>query len=260
MQQTNSFFSADWPAPAQVKTCITTRQGGVSLAPWASLNLATHVGDKQKHVLQNRKLLTQRLPQDPVWLNQQHSNIITPISLHSSSQPAKSPIADASFTQDEQTVCAVLTADCLPILICSEDGKIVAAIHAGWKGLANGIIESSIQQLILSSRLKAQQFLVWLGPAISQPAFEVGAEVREEFIRKQPLLEKAFIASSHGNNKYLADLYHIAKILLMQLNIFNIYGGNFCTYNDKNRFFSYRRNGVTGRIASMIWINSDTQK
>ena len=111
MQQTNSFFSADWPAPAQVKTCITTRQGGMSLAPWASLNLATHVGDKQKHVLQNRKLLTQRLPQDPVWLNQQHSNIITPISLHSSSQTAISPIADASFTQDEQTVCAVLTAD-----------------------------------------------------------------------------------------------------------------------------------------------------
>lgn len=244
---------ANWPAPSMIKTLITTRQGGYSQKPYNNFNVATHVGDNPDAVQQNRELLNKFLPSEPIWLDQQHTNIC--LEVNRSSHQALS-IADASLTTHENTVCAVLTADCMPLLICNKNATIVSAVHAGWKGMANGIIEKSIKKILEQTQETADQLMIWLGPAISQPSFEVGEDVRQQFIQKHPLSVEAFKPKTSTSNKYFCDLYRISHIILNQLGINQIYGDNYCTYKDEERFYSYRREGITGRIASMIWINN----
>ena len=236
----------DWPAPANVKALQTTRNGGNSTAPYNSLNLGSHVADNAIHVAQNRQLLSQFLPSEPVWLNQTHS-----ITVVDAANSSCLPDADTSYSNRKNVVCVTMTADCLPILLCDTAGTLVASIHAGWRGLCDGIIEATFFQL----PAKPADLMAWLGPAIGPNAFEVGAEVRAQFMTKDAKAESAFVA--HGD-KYLCDLYKIATQRLHKLGITQIYGGghdkNWCTYTDQENFFSYRRDGLTGRMATLIWL------
>ncbi|CAH0992310.1 Polyphenol oxidase [Sinobacterium norvegicum] len=251
------YLLADWPAPARVKTLMTTRLGGVSTAPFDSLNPAQHVGDDSRQVDANRQIIAATLNQlgdvDAVqWLNQTHSIDVIHSDYHTVSQ---SPDADACTTVIPNIACAVMTADCLPLLLCRQDGSAVAACHAGWRGLLDGVIEQTVQQLAGNS---ASPILVWLGPAISQASFEVGGEVRQQFLaaagNQQAATDDCFIDSGNSN-KYLADLYQLARLRLHRLSIDQIFGGELCTFNDRQRFYSYRRDGQTGRLASIIWLD-----
>lgn len=225
----DKFLKPNWPAPAHVKAYTTTRHA------WTDEPLTENVS---LHTLLD-------LPAEPIWLNQKHTNIALPATVDNRQQ-----IADACFSNQARQVCAVLTADCLPLFICNKQGTHVAAIHAGWRGLAAGIIESTLQGLNQPS----QDLMVWLGPAISQPKFEVGLDVYEAFTLKHEAAKTAFIP--HGQGKWLANLYELAKIRLNLLGITQIYGAQFCTYSQDNLFFSYRRDGgKTGRMISLIWIN-----
>jgi len=237
------WISANWPAPARVYAGTTLRTGGVSQGVFSSLNLATHVDDTLAHVLANRARVKHELalPTDPVWLNQTHTAHV--VCADKISQLTE---ADASYTQKKQCVCAVLTADCLPILLCDTQGNSVAAVHAGWRGLLKGIIENTL------ATLPATELMAWLGPAIGPQCFEVGSEVRQAFIDKNSLFAAAFKITKH--NKYYADIYALARIILQQAGVHNIYGGDFCTVTDTQRFFSYRRETQTGRMASLIWL------
>lgn len=223
---------------------MTTRMGGVSLPPYASLNLGDHVGDAPRAVVQNRALIQQQLslPAQPRWLNQSHS--ITAIDAATFECEG-----DASYSRDKGVVCTVLTADCLPLLVCNQDGTEVAAIHAGWRGLLGGVIEATVAKL--DSR--PGELMVWLGAAIGPEQFEVGAEVRRQFIAEDRRSESAFRPSSRDGH-WFADIYRLARIRLERLEINAIYGGGLCSYSDSENFFSYRRDGVTGRMAAMIWI------
>ncbi len=231
----------DWPAPARIGAAVTLRDGGVSTGPYASWNLAAHVGDDPAAVAENRRRLRQRLelPAEPVWLNQVHGDRIVEIGPDRRSTPT----ADASFTRRPGVVCAVLTADCLPVLLT--DGRTVAAVHAGWRGLAAGILDRALT-LVPWRRPP----LAWLGPAIGPDAFEVGPEVRAAFLTRDPTLACAF---RPRRSRWLADLYHIARRILQTCGVTEIFGGTFCTYSDPKRFFSYRRDGVCGRQAALIW-------
>ncbi|MCH9637522.1 MAG: peptidoglycan editing factor PgeF [Candidatus Rickettsiella isopodorum] len=236
----------DWPAPSWIKAYTTTRLGGVSQSPYVSLNIAMHVGDNLDDVTKNRQLLQKYLylKKSIIWLEQIHGN-----SAISADDPIDSLAADAIYSRTGQTVCAVQTADCLPLLICSSNSYCVAAIHAGWKGLSSGIIENTIRALDLPPR----EILVWLGPAIGPQAFTVGEEVFQSFIDKDQAAETAF--QPVKNKRWQANLYKLAQQRLLKLGITSIYGGNSCTYSDKLRFFSYRRDQITGRMLSLIWIN-----
>lgn len=236
----------EWPAPHWIKAYATTRTGGFSHASYNSLNLATHVGDNQDDVSKNRQLLKKNLHlKKPItWLEQVHGN--TAIS---ADHPPSSLAADAIYSKTTQTVCAVQTADCLPLLVCSSSSYCVAAIHAGWKGLSNGIIETTIDALALPP----SDILVWLGPAIGPQAFIVGKEVFQSFLTKDRAAESAF--QPIENNLWQANLYELAKQRLNKRGINSIYGGDYCTFSDKLRFFSYRRDHITGRMLSLIWIN-----
>ena len=246
----NHYLKPDWPAPKNIIAYTTTREGGVSNTPYHSFNLAAHVGDNLESVIKNRAILKKdlNLPSDPIWLNQTHSTNV--ISLDN---PITNLNADASFTTKPNTVCAVLTADCLPLLICTKTGTKVAAIHAGWQGLLNGIIESTINAL----EEDGNNLLVWLGPAISNKAFIVKDDVRDVFVEKNAEAKIAFTPVSNDiNDSWHADLYLLARLRLTKYNITNIYGGTFCTYNEPKKFFSFRRdNGITGRMASIIFVN-----
>lgn len=235
------FIHPNWSAPPSVRALQTTRLGGVSDAPFDRFNLAQHVGDAPESVAQNRQLLAQNLPSAPCWLNQIHSNIVVNAS-------PQCQDADASFTRQRGVVCAVMTADCLPILLCDQAGSVVAAIHAGWKGLAAGIIEATVRAM----ELEPAQLLAWFGPAIGQAAFEVGGEVRDTFIAQHAQAIAAFMPNARG--KWQADIYLLAHQRLNALGITHVSGGDLCTFQDKNRFYSYRRDGVTGRMASLIWL------
>ena len=236
----------DWPAPVQVKAAASTRHGGVSHAPWDSLNLAGHVGDDTAAVQQNRSILQQALvlPDEPLWLDQVHGRKTVDAGTTGSR-----PRADAAFTRSVGVVCAVLTADCLPVLFCDRAGSRVAAAHAGWRGLAAGILESSVRALDTDPG----QLLAWLGPAIGPAAFEVGDEVRQAFVDQHAQAGDAFSATPDG--RWLADLYRLARIRLQAAGVDAVYGGGFCTFTDRERFYSYRRDGVTGRMASLIWLD-----
>ena len=233
----------DWPAPAAVKSLQTTRQGGVSVAPYDSLNLGSHVGDNPLAVARNRMLLNTLLPSEPVWLEQVHGIVVANADMASCRLQA-----DACIARHRAAVCVVMTADCLPVLLCDEAGSVVGAVHAGWKGLAAGVIEATVQAM----EVAPQGLMAWLGPAISQDNFEVGEEVRTAFVAAQPQAETAFISGQPG--KWFADIHALARLRLNTLGVRQIYGGSHCTYRERERFYSYRRDGVTGRMGTFIWL------
>lgn len=242
MSGAEPFLFPDWPAPAGVHAAMTLRTGGVSAGPYKSLNPALHVGDDVDAVMRNRKFIRESLalPSEPVWLEQIHSN--QAVKAAAALMP---PQADASYADAPGVVCVVMTADCLPLLLCSADGRRVAAIHAGWRGLLAGVIGNTV------AAMGGAELLVWLGPAIGPGAFEVGAEVRAAFVQKSPAFGEAF--RPQADAKWLADIYRLARIELNALGVTNIYGGRFCTVTDADRFYSYRRDTVTGRMATLIW-------
>lgn len=242
-------IAADWPAPEGIRAYTTTRNGGNSLPPYDSFNLAHHVGDDPNTVDQNRLLLETHahLPASPVWLNQIHSTLVC----HADEVTAQTQ-ADASFTDKANQVCVVMTADCLPILLCNPQEHEVAAIHAGWRGLAGGIIAQTLEKLTKPYA----NIMAWLGPAIGPAAFEVGNDVYDAFIQQDPSYKKAFQHDTLTSDKMTADLYELARLQLRQHKINAIYGGNFCTYTDHQDFFSYRREQQTGRMASFIWLTA----
>ncbi len=244
-----SFICPDWPAPANIRALVTTRQGGVSVTPYDSFNLGLHVGDDPRHVLQNRQHLQCQLatPYEPQWLQQVHG-----VEVIEAKGDEGVPEADACFTSRVGLPCSVMTADCLPVFFCSASGDRVAVAHAGWRGLAGGVLEATVSKLQVS----AAELLVWLGPAIGPQQFEVGSEVREAFLNFSADCEKGFVAQSEKPGHWLADIYQLARIRLNALGVRQIYGGDFCTFTDAQRFFSYRRDGVTGRMASLIWRSS----
>ena len=241
------FITPNWQAPPQVKAYTTTRHGNYSQAPYNGFNLADHVGDNPQAVAANRAALieTIKLPSEPLWLKQVHG-----IQVVTANPDNANCTADAAFTTAPGQVCVVMTADCLPVLFCDRAVTCVAAAHAGWRGLADGILEATLQHL----DLPAQEILVWLGPAIGPEAFEVGEEVRDACIAFLPQAAKAFKPSRDGHFK--ADLYLLARQRLAHQGITAVYGGSFCTYTEKERFYSYRRDNVTGRMASLIWLES----
>lgn len=237
-------ITPDWPAPANVRALQTTRKGGGSSSPYDSFNLGSHVGDNPMAVSRNRMLLAPLLPSEPVWLNQLHG-----VSVADAGHAGCLPQADASVTTHKGAVCVVMTADCLPVLLCDEKGSVVGAAHAGWRGLCDGVIEATVHEM----RVPASTLMAWLGPAIGPGAFEVGDEVRSAFMLQQPHAAEAFVAAAEG--KWLADLYQLARLRLNALGITRVYGGEFCTYSDSERFYSYRRDGVTGRMGTFIWLS-----
>lgn len=243
MSKSLCFITPNWPAPENVKCLSTTRMGGMSIAPYGSFNLGVHVGDELGHVNQNRTRLRQYLPAEPLWLNQVHG---TDVAQALSYQGVCD--ADASMAKGANQVCTVMTADCLPVLFCDAQGTQVAAAHAGWRGLLDGVLENAVSKFEQSN-----QVLAWLGPAIGPDAFEVGQEVKDSFCLKDPAAEGCFKASK-ATGKWLADLYSLAKLRLNAAGVTQVFGGEHCTYSDETRFFSYRRDGVTGRMASCIWL------
>jgi YfiH family protein len=268
-----------WPAPANVRAVMTTRAGGVSQAPYDSFNPASHVGDDPNAVAENRRLLRESLPAEPLWLNQVHGTRVFEVFLPplqrgaggdftgvDGGDVAKSPLtllckggevtpeADASLTRQPGQVCAVLTADCLPVLFCDAAGTVVATAHAGWRGLASGVLEETVRAM----NVDPGRILVWLGAAIGPNSFEVGPEVRETFVAQHPMAGIAFRPALPGTldeapRKWLADIYMLARIRLAAIGVERVYGGDDCTFKDTRRYFSYRREGRTGRMASLIW-------
>ncbi len=240
-----NWITPDWPAPANVRAAVTTRDGGASVGAYSSLNLGTHVGDAKDAVLENRRRVRDalRLAAEPVWLNQVHGTNVIAAGEHD-----EPPTADASFSAAPGAVCVVLTADCLPVIFCDDAGTRVAAAHAGWRGLADGVLAATIGALGVPSA----NLLAWLGPAIEQRAFEVGDEVRDRFVQGSAANANAFARNERG--RWQADLYQLARFELNRLGITRVYGGGFHCYQDSARFFSYRRDGVTGRMGTFVWM------
>lgn len=236
-----------WPAPATVNAMMTTRTGGYSQHQYATLNLADHVKDDPAIVQKNRAVLKEFIPSDPVWLNQQHTTNVLTIEQDFVASTEK---ADAAVTRQTNRVLAVMTADCLPILLCNRAGTVVGAVHAGWRGLCEGIIEKAL----LAMECSAEDIYAWLGPAIGPDVYEVGEEVRTAFITVDPEATLAF-KSSQQADKWLCNLYLLAKQRLVKAKVSSITGGEYCTYTDKDTFFSYRRENVCGRMASLIWLS-----
>lgn len=237
-----NWLTPDWPAPASVRACVTTREGGVSEAPFDSLNLGDHVDDRPEAVAENRRRLTEHFSIKPAWLQQVHGIAVA------QADPGIVATADASWTATPGIACAAMTADCLPALFCDRAGTRVAAAHAGWRGLAAGVLEATLDSL----DVPAAEVLVWLGPAIGPKAFEVGPEVREVFINQLPEAAEAFVPSDNAG-KFMADIYLLARLRLAERGVTAVYGGGFCTVTDP-RFFSYRRASRTGRFASLVWL------
>jgi YfiH family protein len=231
-----------------VRALQTTRQGGVSQPPFAGFNLGVHVGDDLNAVRQNRALLRQHLPDDPVWLTQVHGATVLDLDAPGLPADENARQADAAFTRRANVVCAIMTADCLPVLLCDEAASVVCAVHAGWRSLAGGVLENAVAALNVDS----VRLMAWLGPAISPAAFEVGDEVRAIFLADDADAAGAFTLAATPQ-KWQADIYALARLRLARLGITRISGGNLCTLNDPARFFSYRRDQTTGRMASLIW-------
>jgi polyphenol oxidase len=242
----STWIAPDWPAPVNVRAVTTLRTGGVSVGAYASLNLGAHVGDEAAAVAENRRRLRSALalPNEPLWLNQVHG---VQVHVHDAPEDAP-PTADASVALTPGRVCAVLTADCLPVLFTDQAGTRVAAAHAGWRGLVGGVLERTMATLALAPA----KLLAWLGPAIEQEAFEVGGEVRDQFLARDPANARAFV--SNARNRWQADLYALARFELARLGVTQIYGGGYACYADRERFFSYRRDSQTGRMATLVWL------
>lgn len=257
----NNYIEPNWPAPKNVKAFTTKRTGGISKPPYESFNFSLHTGDDPDNVLANRKklCLELNLPAEPFWLNQQHTNIsihlkqtteryLSNLGIGLGNATGIEPIADAAFATAPNLVCVTMTADCVPILVCDYAGTIVAAIHAGWKGIAAGVIEATIKAM----NIDEAKLLAWLGPAIGANSFEAGEDVRKIFIKHDPKSQKAFVAYK---DRFLANIYLLASERLNNAGITAIYGGEYCTFTQKELFFSFRRDGVTsGRMANLIWL------
>ncbi len=276
------WLPVEWPAPINVKAVYTTRHAikkdsatrvtGIDRSDspfvgnflnvddsiqkervansddFGDFNLALHVNDNPKRVQRNRDYLQRslRLPSQPFWLEQVHSSRCVELTEQPSDLTTET-VADASYTRLKEAACCVMTADCLPVLICNRQGNWVAAVHAGWRGLADGVIENTIARYTGD----LSDLLAWLGPAISQSCFEVGSEVKEKFVGQYEPFASAFKANQE--NKFMADLYQIARMKLQTKGV-KVFGGNFCTFQDEQHFYSYRRNNQTGRMASLVWI------
>lgn len=241
----------DWPAPARVQACFTSRQGGVSDGVFAGLNLGAHVDDDPQRVAENRRQLRAQLQltQEPIWLTQVHGTKVYPVREAAEAQPAIPPQADAAVTRLSGVPLTVMTADCLPVLFCDRAGSVVATAHAGWRGLCEGVLE----QTVAAMGVPASEILAWLGPAIGPLAFEVGDEVRSAFVAQDPTAAEAFVPGA-SRGKWLADLYRLARQRLNGVGVTQIYGGQHCTFSDPSRFYSYRRDGQTGRMSGLIWL------
>lgn len=233
-------ITPEWPAPAHVRAFMTTRQGGVSQAPFASLNLGDHVNDAPAAVAKNRAIVRAWLPAEPKWLTQVHGTAVA---------EGGGCKADASVSRSVDEVSVIMTADCLPVLFCDQAGTVVAAAHAGWRGLCDGVLERTVEAM----NVAPGEILAWLGAAIGPTQFEVGAEVRAGFMTQDPAAEAAFVAGEHAG-KWLADIYQLARQRLAAAGVTQVYGGGLCTVSDSARFFSYRRDQQTGRMAALIWI------
>ena len=241
----SEWISPRWPAPERVRAVSTTRHGGTSRPPYDTLNLAEHVGDEAVAVAANREQLRQalQLPAMPAWLQQVHG-----VQVVNAAGVTAPVAADAAYALEPGVVVAVLTADCLPVLLCDRGGRAVAAAHAGWRGLAEGVIE----QTIAAMPAPGAELMAWLGPAISANAYVVGEEVRDTFLSHDPAAVTAFRPAADGG--WHADLYLLARQRLQSQGVTEVHGGGFCTWEDPVRFYSYRRDGVTGRMASLIWL------
>ena len=236
------WIQPDWPVPRRVRACVTTRSGGVSQAPFDGFNLGDHVGDAPDVVSANRQSLQRVIGCEPAWMSQVHSSVAV------EADPRRRPTADACWTDKAGIACAVLTADCLPVLFCDRDGTRVAAAHAGWRGLAAGMLEATVAAMAIPG----PQLMAWLGPAIGPSAFEVGAEVRDAFVSRDSASSEAF-SPSHNADRFMADIYQLARVRLASCGVTAVFGGGFCTVGDP-RFYSYRRAARTGRFASLIWL------
>lgn len=239
-----SYLIPNWPAPKNIKAYFTTRIGGVSSAPYASFNLGDHVNDASENIEANRNKLSADLdlPNHPKWLQQVHGNDII-----NATDWRSNIIADGIYSKEPNQICTVMTADCLPILLCNTTGTQVMALHGGWRSLALGIVPKGVA---LFCDLP-ESILVWLGPAIGPKVYEVGHEVREQFLALDSRLSQAFVPSPAG--RWLLDVYAVARFQCQQLGVTHIYGGNHCTYSEADKFFSYRRDGLTGRMAAGIY-------
>jgi YfiH family protein len=252
----------DWPAPARVRAAFTLRGGGVSAAPYDALNIGAHVGDAPDAVRENRRRLSEslQLPGEPVWLEQVHGAAVVDLDAlddvpvdavraNATSVPSAAlQRADAATTHSSGRVCVIQVADCMPVLFAARDGSAVGAAHAGWRGLAGGVLEATVRSLGIPPR----ELLVWLGPAISQENFEVGADVRTAFVAADPDAAAAFVPNNRG--RWQCDLYGLARRRLAALGIESMFGGGWCTFGDAARFFSFRRDGQCGRMAALIWL------
>ncbi|MCE1172065.1 MAG: peptidoglycan editing factor PgeF [Azovibrio sp.] len=240
------FIIPDWPAPARVRSLQTTRLGGISLPPYESLNLGLHVGDAPEAVAGNRARVAASLPAQPCWLEQVHGTRVLDLD----EEGTRERRADAAFSRQPGRVCAVMTADCLPVLFCDREARVVAAAHAGWRGLLEGVLENTVAAMGLPPAV----LMAWLGPAIGPRAFEVGEEVRQAFTARDPAAAACFVPGVPG--RHLADLYGLARLRLKACGLTSIHGGGYCTHGEAARFFSYRRDGRTGRMASLIWLEA----
>jgi polyphenol oxidase len=240
---TDTFIVPDWRVPPNVRAYCSTRLGGVSEGVMGTFNLGTHVGDVPANVAGNRALLRTCLPNEPVWMDQVHDADV----IDAAAAPAN-PRADGAVTRSPGIVLCVMTADCLPVLLADSRGNAVGIAHAGWRGLTRGVIEATINRM----QVPPAQIVAYLGPAISRNAYEVGAELLDLFVQQDATNAGAFV--SKGNGKYWCDLYSLAMRRLIRQGVSAIYGGGFCTHTDVERFFSFRRDGQTGRMASFIWL------
>jgi YfiH family protein len=259
----------DWPAPAGVRAAFTLRTGGVSAAPYDSLNMGAAIGDSAEAVAENRRLVSEglRLPSEPGWLEQVHGTHVVTLTVGGDAgTPAREraglagtaglraagavPKGDASVTWGPGRVCAIRVADCMPVLFAALDGSAVGAAHAGWRGLAGGVLEATVERL----GVPASQLIAWMGPAIGQANFEVGDDVRTVFMAADRDADSAF--APNARERWQCDLYALARRRLEAMGVAGVYGGGWCTFADSERFFSFRRNAQTGRMAALIWIES----
>lgn len=240
-----SYLTPDWPAPECVRAAFTLRTGGVSLPPFDSLNVGAHVGDQARAVDENRRRIFRHLalPGEPAWLEQVHGKEVADLD-----DMIATARADAAFTRVAGRVCAVQVADCLPVLLALRSGAAVAAVHCGWRGLASGVLEATVRAL----GAPGPELLAWLGPAIGPLAFEVGAEVRAAFLEQDARAAVAFAANARG--RFQCDLFELARQRLAALAVSAVFGGGVCTHADRERFYSYRRDGRCGRMAALIWL------
>ena len=244
MTTPSTFFEPEWPAPRNVRSAQSLRTGGGSRDAYASLNLGAHVGDDARSVEENRALLKRSLalPAEPLWLEQVHGTTVIDADNNSARR------GDAVVARRPGVVCAIQTADCLPVLFAHDSGTRIAAAHAGWRGLSAGVLEATVSAMAVPE----SELLVWLGPAIGPESFEVGEEVRTAFVSHDAAASKAFARNARG--RWQADLYCLARQRLDAMGVARVFGGGLCTYRDEARFFSHRRDGGSGRMATLIWL------